>query len=108
MPEDWVYVFQTPRQNPCPFNVIQIEQNIIRDWATFLKEKYKSKCPFKTRPVREAMVMKEDTMFKYRNNFNGAWTSVSLHRSPNVIEYINRHSQGENEFYWPDQAYNGM
>lgn len=49
--------------------------------------------------------MKEDTMFKYRNNFNGAWTSVSFDRSPNEIEYLNRYSQGENEFYWPDQAY---
>lgn len=72
VPEDWVYAFQTARQNPRPFKVIPIEPDIIRDWTTFLKERYNPKCPFQTRPIREAMVMKEETMFQYRNSYNGA------------------------------------
>lgn len=109
VPEDWVNTFKMARQNPRPFIVIPIEQNIVRDWASFLKNKimYKPKCPFKTRPIREAMVSKEDEMFRHRNSYNGAWTSENLYCPLVKDENIQYKPQGEHEFLWPDPAYNG-
>lgn len=55
------------------------------------------------------MVVKGDTMFKYRNAYNGAWTSICLNRSPDDVEVLSPECEplGENEFFWPHPAYNG-
>ncbi|KAG8283857.1 hypothetical protein J6590_007872 [Homalodisca vitripennis] len=97
------------RQHSCPFKVVPVEQNIIRDWTKFLKDRYKPKCQFKTRPIREALVNKEDNMFQYRNSFNGAWTTGNLNHYPNEINDLDHQfqPQAKNKFFWPDPAYNG-
>ncbi|KAG8318992.1 hypothetical protein J6590_101049 [Homalodisca vitripennis] len=99
----------TARQNPCPFKVILLEENIIRDWTKFRKDRYKPKFPFKIRPITEALNDKEADMFQYRNSFNGAWTTANLKRYPNEINDIDHQfqPQGENELFWPDPAYSG-
>lgn len=58
MPADWLFIFETARQNPRPFKVICVEQSMIRDWTTYLKDYYIAKCPIKRRPIREAVVQK--------------------------------------------------
>ncbi|KAG8331473.1 hypothetical protein J6590_041087 [Homalodisca vitripennis] len=77
--------------------VIPVEQNIIRDWTKFLKDRYKPKCPFKNCPIREASVDKEDNMFQYRNSFNGVWTTANLNRYPNEIHDIDHQFQPQGE-----------
>lgn len=54
LPSEWITVFETARINPCPFQVINVEQEMIRDWTMFLKDcgMYVKKCPFKTRPIK--------------------------------------------------------
>lgn len=106
-PDDCVNAFKTARQHPQPFIVIPVEQNMIRDWTTFLKDHYNPKCPFKTRPIREAIVEKDDNLFKYRNTFNGTWTSADVERSVKDDIPPELRPQGDKEFLWPNPAYFG-
>lgn len=47
-PNEWIKVFEDARKSPAPFKVVEVEQEIIRDWTEFLNDKldYVNKCPF--------------------------------------------------------------
>lgn len=111
VPTDWGSAFETARANPMPFKVIKVEQEILRDWTTFLKNLYEPKCTFKTRPIREATVVNTDPLFKYRTTYNGPWEEVDLmyiFDNPEQAEIQPEYQrQGPDEFLWPQQAYNG-
>lgn len=112
-PNEWIKVFQDARKNPCPFKVVEVEQEMIRDWTEFFNDKlYVHKCPFKTRPIKEVKVEKDNLQILHRSTYNGAWISSSLLTKPRQDK---RASATENlqttmnpgEFFYPQRAYNG-
>ncbi|KAG8334706.1 hypothetical protein J6590_084344 [Homalodisca vitripennis] len=78
---------------------------MIRDWTTFLKEQYKEKCPFATRPRREAKMLEDETELFYRPTYNGPWFSSDIRRPRSNITLP--HLQ-PGEFLYPDQAYQAL
>ncbi|KAG8253056.1 hypothetical protein J6590_044051 [Homalodisca vitripennis] len=101
-PEEWNHVFMTARSNPSPFKIIPVQQHMIHDWTTFLKEQYKEKCPFATRPIRGAKMLKDETELFYRPTYNGPWFSSDIRRPCSNITLS--HLQ-PGEFLYPDQVY---
>ncbi|KAG8303915.1 hypothetical protein J6590_107036 [Homalodisca vitripennis] len=95
----------TARSNPSPFKIIPVQQHMIRDWTTFLKEQYKEKCPFATRPIREAKMLKDETELFYRPTYNEPRFSSDIRRPRSNIKLP--HLQ-PGEFLYPDQAYQAL
>lgn len=79
LPKDWITVFETARIKPCPFTVVEVDQELIRNWEEYLKPMFHKICTFKTRPVRELLF---ESIYKrlvqHRSNFNGAWETSKL------------------------------
>ncbi|KAG8310336.1 hypothetical protein J6590_066039 [Homalodisca vitripennis] len=55
-PKEWAEIFREARVKPSPFSVIEVDQLLFRNWSDHLNKIYTKKCPFKTRPVREAKI----------------------------------------------------
>lgn len=102
LPSDCIKVFQEARNNPTPFILVDVTQDMLRDW-TSLESRYAMKCPFPTRPIREAKVNKDDTKFHCRaNHYNSPWESVKNY-SGNFVEA----ELAAGEFLYPERAYQG-
>ncbi|PSN42801.1 hypothetical protein C0J52_20545 [Blattella germanica] len=83
LPEDWIHVFQSARVKPSPFQVIDVDQVLLRNWTRFLQPMFKKKCPFPSRPIRQILFEAGHIrLVQHRSNFNGAWES-SVIRSVN-------------------------
>ncbi|KAG5892490.1 hypothetical protein JTB14_015400 [Gonioctena quinquepunctata] len=64
---------------PMPFEVVEAEQNLFRNCTSFIKPRYRRKCPFPTRPIRELKISREHPQLNYfRNTFNGMWESSPI------------------------------
>ncbi|KAG8247139.1 hypothetical protein J6590_067785 [Homalodisca vitripennis] len=48
------------------------------EWDKHLLEQYKEKCPFPTRPIREAKMLKDEIEVFYRPTYNGPWFSSDI------------------------------
>lgn len=106
MPQDWIDVVESSRQNPSPFKVIDVDQGVIRNWTEFLEDQFVKKCPFQTRPIKEVRVeaTSQNKIF-HRNSYNGAWLS-------NEIKMANRPIWSDvlledGQFIQPPRAYSG-
>lgn len=74
LPKDWYEEFQTASVEPSPFQVIEVDKELIRKWTMFFNEHYLKNCPFKSRPVRELIVMREHPrLLKFRPSYFGHW-----------------------------------
>lgn len=74
LPKDWYEEFQSARAKPSPFKVIEVDKELIRKWTMFLNECYFKKCPFKLRPIKELVVLKEHPrLLKFRPSYFGHW-----------------------------------
>lgn len=104
-PDEWVKVIREARQKPCPFNVIEVDQPLVRKWTTFLSPMYKKTCPFLSRPIREIRVKKDHPrLIFHREHYNSSWTSSILMAPKKKLKFHNdSHSAGE--FVLPDQSY---
>lgn len=125
VPQDWVTVFKESRVKPAPFNVVEVEIEMIRDWSSFLAPFYLDKCTFATRPIRELRIEQDETRLVYhRESFNGSWVSSVV--APAVEKKMKKSSKKtkvpnetkpklilpmgpllEGEFYFPPAAYEG-
>ncbi|KAK5648081.1 hypothetical protein RI129_002973 [Pyrocoelia pectoralis] len=72
VPSHWYDLFRGARVKPSLFEVIEVEQDLIRSWTSFLQTYYKKKCPLATRDGKEISACKEHPQFlTYRNTYNG-------------------------------------
>ncbi|XP_069687825.1 uncharacterized protein [Periplaneta americana] len=100
VPMDWVRIVVQARCKPKPFDVVLVNQDMIGSWESFLQQKYWRKCPFLTRPIREAIITKEHPrLIQHRDTYNGAWISSVLRASLRI-----REQQSEE---YPCPAYRG-
>ncbi|KAL1509988.1 hypothetical protein ABEB36_004648 [Hypothenemus hampei] len=103
VPGDWVEVFKSGRVKPMLFEVVEVEQSFFRNWTSFFEKRYRRKCPFPIRPIRELKILKEHPgLIFYRNTFKGVWQS-----SPVIDKKFkpNRKCK-DGEFELPDYLYN--
>lgn len=125
VPQDWVTVFKESRAKPAPFNVVEVEIEMIRNWSSFLAPFCLDKCSFATRPIRELRIEQDDTRLVYhRDSFNGSWVSSVV--APAVGKETKKTRKNtkvpneqktelilpmgpllEGEFYFPPAAYEG-
>ncbi|KAL1488713.1 hypothetical protein ABEB36_014512 [Hypothenemus hampei] len=77
--EDWYQEFESCRKKPSSFQVIEVEQNLIRDWSTYFTIFYKKKCPFPIRPIKEFEVSRPHYgLVRFRNSYNGSWETSAI------------------------------
>nr|CAD7462130.1 unnamed protein product [Timema tahoe] len=86
-----------------------VDQSIVRDWKAFFGEptvcRYVNKCPFPTRPIKEAKISKEHPRFiQHREMYNAAWVSSVL-TTPEKRSLQSPTPQEENTFLFPNRAY---
>lgn len=104
VPEDWIEVFKSARVKPMPFEVVEVEQSNFKNWTFFFKERYRRKCPFPTRPIRELKIVKEHPrLIYYRTTYNGMWESSPV-TDP---KFKPTQKCRDGEFELPDYLYNG-
>lgn len=120
-PQDWVNVFQVARCKPSPFIVEEVNQEMVKDWSTFLDEKYSSKkLPCKTREIKELEVTKAQPSFiRTRETYNGHWNDIVILQqrkgkkksTPEAVQRRFKEWQrgdlAEGEFYLPPTVYEG-
>lgn len=107
VPRQWADAIRAARVKPQPFIVIEVSQDMVRDWTSFFAKNntYVAKACFKTRPIKEAKVEACHLRFlQYRNTFNGAWSSAVITRPNHTIE---QNQLMDGEFYFPDKSYQG-
>lgn len=106
LPNEWAEVFKSARHKPKPFEVIEVTQDLFREWSKFFHSMYRIQCPFPTRPIRELKVVKDHPRFVYhRSSWNGMWESaviVSPKRSKKTPKNLS-----ENQFTLPGSLYKG-
>lgn len=104
LPSDWAEIFRDSRVKPKPFDVIEVNQTMFRKWTQHLSEKYRKKCPFKTRPIREAKFVKTHPRFMFhRSTYHGHFDD-SVVTNPAMLR--NKQLDG-NEFELPEFLYEG-
>lgn len=76
VPEDWYREFRSCRVKPNPFNVIEVDQSLIRNWSQMLDSMYVKKPPYKSRPIRELRISNDHPrLLEHRDTYNGHWNS---------------------------------
>jgi len=75
LPSGWVDVFRNARKNPTPFNVIPLNAASFLNYTAHLKPRYKSTCPFKTRPMRQLFISASENKraVLHRDSWNGVY-----------------------------------
>lgn len=105
-PTEWYSLLRTSRIKPEPFIVIEVDQNMVRDWSSLLNInlRYLPKCPFKIQELREiAAEANHPRMLIHRSSYyGGKETSVVTTRASGSEPELN-----DNEFHYPHQAYKG-
>lgn len=103
-PKQWADVFREARIKPQPFDVVEVDQDMFRQWTAQLSKHYVKKCPFKIRPVRELKMMKTHPRFIFhRDSYNGHFNSaVVTNRGVQRISHL-----ADNEFLLPELLYEG-
>ncbi|XP_072390766.1 uncharacterized protein [Diabrotica undecimpunctata] len=82
LPEDWYTEIRSCRVKPNPFDVVEVDQSLIRNWLLFLDKIYVTKPTYKSRPIRELEILKDHPrLFKHRDSYNGQW-ETSIIRKP--------------------------
>lgn len=109
VPSHWYDVFRGARVKPSPFEVIEVEQDLIRSWTSFLQTYYKKKCPLATRDVKEISASKEHPQFlTYRNTYNGhhETATVTLQNYKALVK-METSNLKPGEFLYPRKSYDG-
>ncbi|XP_072401358.1 uncharacterized protein [Diabrotica undecimpunctata] len=105
VPQDWITEIRTCRTKPTPFQVIEVDQPMIRDWSTLLDCYYKKKCPFASRPIREFKISEDHPrIVEHRSSYNGHWES-SVIREP-IKDLTEVYPKGQ--FELPQKLYNAL
>ncbi|PSN54062.1 hypothetical protein C0J52_03120 [Blattella germanica] len=105
VPEDWIEEIKNARQKPTAFQVVEVDQAVIRNWPGFLSTKFVKNCPFPSRPIREMIVSSEHSrVIKHRSTYNGYWeTSVIQPRG-----FIQQAAYRSGEFFLPEKLHTFM
>lgn len=109
LPSDWYEVFKNARRKPSPFQIIEVEQELIRGWTMFLGKYYKKKCPIGIRELKEVYASKDRPQFLiHRNSYNG-WHETSVVILPNIKALIQKENSvlKHGEFMFPHKLYTG-
>jgi len=76
LPEDWYREIRSCRIKPNPFNVLEVDQSLIRNWSQLLDTMYVKKPPYKSRPIRELRISNcHPRLLEHRDAYNGHWKS---------------------------------
>lgn len=106
IPQDLYNIIRQARVKPSPFQVIQCEQELFRDWTTFFKESkvYKGKLAMQTRPIKELEIKAVHyRTISHRPTFNGSWeSSVVLQTTKNRGR---QQALPDGQFLLPEPAY---
>ncbi|KAG8314510.1 hypothetical protein J6590_091425 [Homalodisca vitripennis] len=108
VPQDWIDVVETSRQNPGPINTLDVDQSIIRDWTAFVEGHFVKKCPFPIRPIKELLVTaNEPNKILHRETYNGCWLSneITLSSDERNSFRLEELSLQANELVLPPQVY---
>lgn len=99
MPSDWYDVFRTSRVKPMPFEVVEVEQNLMRSWTAFLEKYYKKE-------VRACKVHPQFII--HRSSYNGVHESTVM-VIPNIKNIVKKEKSQlkPGEFMYPPVSYNG-
>lgn len=106
-PDEWIDVLKSSRSRPAPFEVINVSQNIVKEWDSFLAPRYLKKCPFPIQKIKEIeSTLQHPRLVHHKATFNGSWFS-------NPILQVNKKMSAkpvlqETEFELPCQAYSGI
>lgn len=72
LPEDWAEALRNCRQKPSPFQVIEVDQEMIKEWGLHLTKVYKQQLGCKTRPIKVFKVQQSDPAFmSYKTMYSG-------------------------------------
>lgn len=105
LPQDWAEEFRTARHKPSPFNVEEVSQDYFRAWTEFLGKRYRNKCPFLIRPIREIKAVTDHPrLLYYRTSFSGSWESAVITKNSNLSTFS---KLPMNHFELPPHAYSG-
>lgn len=112
LPGDWVEALRNCRQKPSPFEVIEVEQNMIKEWGCHLEKVYRQQLGCKTRPIKLFKVQQAEPLFMcYKTMYSGPWKKNQM-RPPNEkwlkkkkIDQLPRVDDGN--FHLPSWAYAG-
>ena len=106
LPEDYYGLLEHSRTKPTPFSVIRVQRHMVKDWGTFLKDKFKAKCPFPIQEIREIYCTRDHPKLMYfRPSYHGAFRNMSIININKKTPQI--HRLRENEFKLPNPKYTG-
>lgn len=106
LPRDWMNIIKDARVKPSPFDVVEVDDAMIRDWTDFLQSRYRRKCPFPSRIIKEMKVDRGHPRYiTHRDTYNWGWTTT-------VVTNPTRHQVQEpplaaGEFMYPSSCYEG-
>ncbi|KAL1488806.1 hypothetical protein ABEB36_014602 [Hypothenemus hampei] len=111
IPKDWFELLRRSRVRPSPFEVVEVEQEIIKTWDTFLKnEKYRKKCPFPIQKIKQIESVREHPGFvNCKTSYRGTSTQHSITITPKSNKSLTaKNGLEEGEFELPLPAYKDL
>lgn len=74
MPEDWAESIRVSRNKPFPFDVVEVEQTMVKDWTSHLNTIYRKKLGCATRPIKMFLFHKNEPAYMlYNTMYSGPW-----------------------------------
>lgn len=108
VPNDWFELLKMSRIRPSPFQVVEVEQDIVKKWDVFLNDKYAKKCPFPIQKVKQIESTREHPrLISFLTSFYGAWTQNPITPVNSKKTSVVRNVLPEGEFELPLPAYTG-
>lgn len=112
LPEDWTEALRNCRQKPSPFQVIEVEQEMVKEWGCHLEKVYKQQLGCKTRPIKVFKVHQAEPLFmNYKLMYSGPWKKNPM-RPPDKKWLQKKNIDplpivNDGYFILPNQAYGG-
>lgn len=106
LPKDWIDIIKDARAKPTPFQVVEVDGSMIRDWTDFLQPRYRPKCPFPSRVIKEMKIERHHPrLIRHRDTYNGTWTTSVITAPAGRLEEEPELAEGE--FLFPSPCYEG-
>lgn len=96
LPEDWSEALRHCRNKPSPFEVVEVDQGLIKEWTTYLDTMYRKLLGCQTRPIKIFKVeATHPAVMSYKTKYGGPWRENPMKKSNPKAQKVNKKKKGK-------------
>lgn len=91
LPEDWSEALRHCRNKPTPFEVVEVDQGLIKEWTTYLDTMYRKLLGCQARPIKIFKVeATHPAVMSYKTKYGAPWRENPMKKSNPKAQKVNK------------------